>query len=219
MAGPLKLADPERFRIREAKEQDVSAMTEVFFRSFTAPFWQYFIPDKDWSRKWWDEAWMMGLQNPTDVSFVVEDTQKSNKIVAFSRWVLPQWDGNLERKWPEMDPKDWDMEIVDRFFGGMEENRHEMMQKRPHWMLEMLGVHEDYQKHGIGASLLKWGTDQADKEGLETYLDGSEVGQPYYKKRHAFTVEKDIDIPERPNAYGSYHYKSLVRKPQGQKAA
>jgi len=77
----------------------------------------------------------------------------------------------------------------------------------------MLGVHEDYQKHGIGASLIKWGTDQADKDGLETYINGSEIGQPYYKRRHAFTEEKDIDVPDRPQ-YGSFHYKSLVRLPQ-----
>jgi ribosomal protein S18 acetylase RimI-like enzyme len=34
------------------------------------------------------------------------------------------------------------------------------MEKRPHWFLEMLGVHEDYQRQGLGAKLIKWGTDQ-----------------------------------------------------------
>ena len=61
----------------------------------------------------------------------------------------------------------------------------------------MLGTHEDYQKQGIAASLIKWGTDQADRDGLETYLDGSPVGQPYYVKRHGFEIKKDINIPDR----------------------
>lgn len=61
----------------------------------------------------------------------------------------------------------------------------------------MLGVREEYQNYGIGATLIKWGTDQADRDGLETYLDGSEIGQPYYKRRHGFNQEKDVDIPER----------------------
>lgn len=74
-------------------------------------------------------------------------------------------------------------------------------------------MHEDYQEHGIGATLIKWGTDQADKDDLETYLDGSEKGQPYYKKRHGFKTAKDVDIPDRP-AYGSFHYKSMIRPPQ-----
>ena len=61
----------------------------------------------------------------------------------------------------------------------------------------MLGVHEDYQRQGIAAALIKWGTDQADRDGLETYLDGSEVGQPYYKSRHGFHVERDVVIADR----------------------
>lgn len=54
----------------------------------------------------------------------------------------------------------------------------------------MLGVHEDYQRQGIAASLIRWGTDQADAEGLETYLDASEIGQPYYRRRHGFKFGK-----------------------------
>jgi len=34
-----------RFRTREAKGEGVCRMTDVFFRSFNAPFLQYFIPD------------------------------------------------------------------------------------------------------------------------------------------------------------------------------
>lgn len=61
----------------------------------------------------------------------------------------------------------------------------------------MLSTHEDYQRMGIAARLIKWGTDQADKDGLETYLDGSEKGQPYYMRWHHFQHGKDIAIPER----------------------
>jgi GNAT superfamily N-acetyltransferase len=157
----------------------------------------------------------MGLDNPTDRTFVVEDTQKDNKIVAWSRWMVPQDDGNLERKWPELNPDEYDMDVLGAFFGGMEENRLELMGQRPHWceyklrcrieraikgtvlVLEMLATHEDYQRRGIAASLIKWGTDQADKQGMETYLDGSEKGQPYYKRWHKFKYGKDITIPDR----------------------
>lgn len=44
---------------------------------------------------------------------------------------------------------------------------------------------------------MKWGTDQADAAGIETYLDGSEVGQPYYVKRHNYEVKADVPIPDR----------------------
>ncbi|KAK5704289.1 hypothetical protein LTR97_003305 [Elasticomyces elasticus] len=210
--GDLKLAEP-RFRIRDAKKEDAPAMTEVFFRSFNALFWQYFMPDTAVLRQWWTDGWQAGVLSSTDQSFVVEDTEKDNKIVAFSRWMKPQSDGSQEREcWPDL-PPNMDLEVATAFFGGMEANRHEMMGKRPHWFLEMLGVHEDYQKFGIGASLIKWGTDQADSDGLETYLDASEKGKPYYKKRHAFGRDTPIKIPDRPE-YGSFIYVSLVREPQ-----
>ena len=58
------------------------------------------------------------VDNPTDRSFVVEDTEKGNRVVAFSRWMAPQQDGNLERKWPEVKEDEWDMEVAGAFFGG-----------------------------------------------------------------------------------------------------
>lgn len=81
----------------------------------------------------------------------------------------------------------------------------------------MLGVREEYQRQGIGATLIKWGTDQgelpskpcshgevrvdvslADRDNLETYLDASTKGQPYYKKQHGFGgLEKDVVVPDR----------------------
>ena len=59
--------------------------------------------------------------------------QRADRVVALSRWQLPQPDGNQERKWPEMKEDEYDMEVVGAFFGGMEANRAEVMGKRPHW--------------------------------------------------------------------------------------
>lgn len=132
MGEPLRLADL-RFKVRPVIKDDIPAITDVFFHSFNARFWQYFIPDKPAFRRWWNEAWALGVDNPTDRTFVVEDTAQANRIVAFSRWMVPQPDGNQERKWPEMEECEWDMEVAGAFFGGMESNRLEMMGKRPHW--------------------------------------------------------------------------------------
>lgn len=130
----MYLAD-SRILIRPATKDDIKDMTDVFFYSFNAPFWQYFIPDTPYFRGWWDEAWKMGLENPTDRSFVAVDTTNGDKVVGFSRWMVPQDDGNQERKWPDMSPDEWDMELVEIFFGGMEENRKELMGVKPHWSM------------------------------------------------------------------------------------
>ena len=76
---------------------------------------------------------MLGLNNPTDRTFVVVDTAEDDRVVAFSRWMVPQQDGNLERLWPVVDESGFDLEVAGAFFGGMEENRHAMMGSQPHW--------------------------------------------------------------------------------------
>lgn len=95
------------------------------------------LTPKQYMRNWLTDAWALGLENPTDRTFVVEDTNSANKIIGFSRWMLPQQDGNLERKWPELDHSKFDMEVVGAFFGGMEENRTTLMGKRPHWCMSL----------------------------------------------------------------------------------
>lgn len=64
-------------------------------------------------------------------------------------------------------------------------------------VLELLGTHEDYQRNGLGSELIHWGTQQADKQNLETYLDASEKGRPFYLAHHDFKFARDIDIPDR----------------------
>jgi len=132
MATPSHLAGAQ-LKIRPATKDDIPAMNDVYFHSFNAPFWQYITPDNAANRAWFEESWAMSLDNPTDRNFVVEDTAKGDRIVAFSRWMVPQDDGNQERKGPEPLHDQWDMEVMGAFFGGMASNRREMMGKRPHW--------------------------------------------------------------------------------------
>lgn len=84
-------------------------------------------------RQWFNDELTMGLDNPTDRTLVVEDTTSNGELAAFSRWMVPQEDGNQERKWPEMDENEFDMEIAGAFFGGMEANQEHVLGKRPHW--------------------------------------------------------------------------------------
>lgn len=127
----------DHIRIRPATKADAPAMTEVFFRSFNAPFWQYFMPGTPFVREWWTAAWTQGLDSPRDRTFVAVDVgaEAGDRVVGFSRWVVPQADGSLEHDaWPPIRPEDgWDMDLVAKFFGGMDENREGLMGKKPHW--------------------------------------------------------------------------------------
>ncbi|KAL1311863.1 hypothetical protein AAFC00_001935 [Neodothiora populina] len=208
------------FVCRPADQSDVKALASVFFDSFNAPFFKYAMPDTPRTREWWEKAWLMGIKDdPTARTFIVFDSSTKDEVrhegkpVAFCRWIVPQSDGNLDRLWPDLLEDEWDMGVMGSFFHGMDENRAKLMGKRPHWMLEMLGTHEDYQRHGLGSALVKWGCDLADQDGLEVYLDASERGAPVYQKHFAFESRMQINIPDRP-AYGSFVYLSHVRPHQ-----
>jgi hypothetical protein len=58
---------------------------------------QYLFPDIPEVRSWLDEAWRLGLKNPTDRTFVAVDPQENDRVVAFSRWMIPNDNGNQER--------------------------------------------------------------------------------------------------------------------------
>lgn len=125
---------PNGFMIREAKVEDADAMAQLFYTAFAPahPFYRVMMPEEA-GLLWWVAAWKMGIEeDPTTRTFVVEDSFCDGKLVAYSRWVVPQHDGNLHRLWPECPPQ-FDQEICKALFDGVDGNRKELMGIRPHW--------------------------------------------------------------------------------------
>ncbi|CAG8971394.1 hypothetical protein HYALB_00006945 [Hymenoscyphus albidus] len=52
---------------------------------------------------------------------------------------------------------------------------------------------------GIGTSLMQWGIDQADKLGLEVFIEASEAGKPLYYKFGMINLMKIEICPEKKN--------------------
>jgi len=56
------------------------------------------------------------------------------RIVGYTRWRVPQADGNIDDKWPDLPQGEGiDMNILGPFFEGMHNNREELMGRNPHW--------------------------------------------------------------------------------------
>ena len=79
-------------------------------------------------------------------------------------------------------------------------------------MLDILHTHPSHQGRGAGAQLVKWGTDIADKEGLQCYLESSPAGYPLFRKCDFEDVtEMEIELNKYKNdGYGQYKYKHIV---------
>jgi predicted GNAT family N-acyltransferase len=61
-----------------------------------------------------------------------------------------------------------------------------------------LATDKDYRKQGHGSKIVEWGCAEADKEGLELYLDASKAGQPLYEK-FGFVAHGDVKDPKAPS--------------------
>ena len=79
-------------------------------------------------------------------------------------------------------------------------------------MLDILHTHPSHQGRGAGAQLVKWGTDLADKERLQCYLESSPAGYPLFKKCDFEDVtEMEIELNKyKDHHYGQYIYKHIV---------
>ncbi|KAI1282721.1 acyl-CoA N-acyltransferase [Xylaria sp. FL0933] len=207
---------PPGYRVRDAELADVDSITNIWYTSFnpTHKFFHFATPDDAATRKWFNELWAMGIKAGPGVmrTFVVESLSQGNKLVAFSRWHVPQADGNQDIPMPPV-PVHWDSEITDGLWGGMARSRARIMGKEPHWMAEFIAVDQAYQKRGLAFTLSDWGIRQADAEGLKIYGDASMKGLPVWK--HYGCVERGIiRNPGRPGCFETYEVVPIVRLPK-----
>ncbi|KAL6825582.1 acyl-CoA N-acyltransferase [Trichoderma sp. SZMC 28015] len=115
----------------------------------------------------------------------VVDTELEAKgeeaMIAFSMWFI--WSGDLRPSFPK---RQWgagtNLEACEAFFGEMDRRWWARFEGKPHVYLKLLHTDPDHQKRGAGGQCLKWGTAEADRLGLVSYLEASEEGRPLYEK-------------------------------------
>lgn len=84
-------------------------------------------------------------------------------------------------------------------------------------VLDIIHTHPSQQERGAGTQLLKWGTDMADKEGSQCYLESSPVGYSLFEKCGFDDVtEMDIDLGKYREGFGEYKHTVMIRPPFGE---
>jgi ribosomal protein S18 acetylase RimI-like enzyme len=64
----------------------------------------------------------------------------------------------------------------------------------PHWYLNMLATHPDWQRQGLGAALMEVVFTIADESGLPCYLETETNENVAYYRRHGFEVRSEWDL-------------------------
>lgn len=74
----------------------------------------------------------------------------------------------------------------------------------PHWYLQLLATHPDWQRRGFGAALMGSMFERSDAAGLPCYLETETVENVAYYRRHGFEVRSEWDVPTGPHMWGMY---------------
>ena len=71
----------------------------------------------------------------------------------------------------------------------------------PHWYLQLLATHPDWQRQGLGGALMDVMFERADRDGLLCHLETENLVNVSYYRRHGFEVHSEYDVPAGPHAH------------------
>ena len=85
--------------------------------------------------------------------------------------------------------------------------------------LDVLNVHPDYQRNGLGARLVNWGIDMSEEKGWQSVIVSTKAGYPLYTKCGYDKQEIwYIDLDKLANKGGLYFNAILTRYPKERRA-
>jgi GNAT superfamily N-acetyltransferase len=131
----------------------------------------------------------------------------NGEIVAAARWryVRPKDTNATERTWEEVE-KDFtevlqpydesEPAMIDALFALFNGRKRKYLGTRPYYCLDTLATLGKHERRGAGSLLVQWGCERADEEGVEAYLEASEMGEPMYK-RHGFESKDVMELDLR----------------------
>ncbi|KPV73824.1 uncharacterized protein RHOBADRAFT_54420 [Rhodotorula graminis WP1] len=124
-----------------------------------------------------------------------------NDIVGFALWERPRKPGEPDpehddaQKGPDRWPAGTNVALAESFFARLDLGINE-----PHYHLSLLATDPERQRSGAGSALLRWGSRKADEDGVECYLEATELAIPVYLRgqyelfREPIVAEEDAEL-------------------------
>ncbi|KAF2280785.1 acyl-CoA N-acyltransferase [Westerdykella ornata] len=164
------------------------------------------------------------MKNETDAHYLkvvdselVNDDGTKGKMIAGAKWRINLQERSEEVVKAQMRKIGEDEKVTDAyrdFSAWLEGMRWKWMGTKPFFFLHILCTHPDHHRRGAGGMLVRWGIEQADKEGLPTYLEASEAGKPLYERLGFEEVEVKLYDLSKYGAEGIETNTVMIRKPR-----
>ncbi|KAJ9157536.1 hypothetical protein NKR23_g216 [Pleurostoma richardsiae] len=217
-------AQKPRLRLRKATPTDVPDIVRVHAEAFgpgimdhimypggftedaRAKFGATFFPAPDPSKPSSGETIIVVVERAPEDG--VDDAP--GEIVAFGKWIIyrgprpeEEWNVAAREMTQEMLGEGADLVAYKAFIADHHYMRKKAMKGDPALYLNILACTPKHGRLGAGSTILRWGSELADKEGLVAWLEASPQGFPLYSKFGFKAVDvQDLEITER---FGAIH--------------
>lgn len=191
--------------IRPAGPDDIARLALTATRAFADdPVMRWFFPDdvEYFALNPQLVAYMCRRWQATDSQWCTDDG------VALAGWVPP---GRPE-VWVERPAIDHPERRLAKF-AAVSAALGEHTPPEPHWYLNMLATHPDWQRQGLGAALMSIVFEVADEQGIDCYLETETVENVAYYRHHGFEVRSEWDL--RTDQDDGPHMWGMLRRAGG----
>ena len=189
--------------VRPAQVADLARIAVTATLAFADdPVLRWFFPDDDYFET-----------SPVLIGFMARRWMATESLwctddgVAMAGWIPPGRPDTDLPEGPDVEHPPWRLER----FGAIGEAFAEHTPAEPHWYLNMLATHPDWQRQGLGASLMDVVFEVADEHGLPCYLETETTENVAYYRHHGFDVRSEWDL-RASNELGP-HMWGMLRRP------
>ena len=185
--------------IRRAVADDIRRVARTASLAFADdPVMRWLVPDDDE----YEQQHQAFFGNIARRWLATDSLWCTDDVAAIAGWVPPgRPEVEVEDGLPIEHP-DWRIAR----FGALREEMGANTPPEPHWYLNMLATHPDWQRQGLGAALMRRGFEFADEAGLPCYLETETTANVAYYRHHGFEVRSEWDIrtddSEGPHMWG-----------------